>query len=407
MAILEGFQQLIEELNSEQTFLNEAIPAAIKTDSKKVIIKNNIVTGVTKKDILGVIIPDGVTAISDSAFFDCSRLMSVTIPASVTSIGDSAFEECSRLVGVTIPASVTSINNRSFAYCGNLHSVIFKGNSITSIGNYAFAGCSGLTSIIIPDGVTSIGKYVFYNCTSLTSVTIPDSVTSVSDFAFYNCSNLTEINFTGTKAQWLNIPWNTNGSRWNVHTGKYIVHCIDGDLDSNSVNESLKKELIEATNLDEAVDPQNNYNDFCDVLDIDSLQGKVQHVDFNNGFLYFFTNRLSKKDFKDWVTKLFNDAIKNSYKQNIISKEKYKEILDNIKNLAETFKTGTIRLFVVKAIKDANENIKDFAYSYDRKAFTDYKDQLTKKLNLQGTDGESADGDLQKEEQELQSVLKI
>ena len=164
---------------------------------------------------------------------------------------------------------------------------------------------------------------------------------------------------------------------------------------------------LKTDNLTEAVDPQNNYNDFCDVLDIDSQQGKVQYIDLNNdnGFLYFFTNKLSKKDFKNWITKLFNDAIKDSYKQNIIDKEKYKEILENIKNLAETFKTGTIRLFVVKAIKDANENIKDFAYSYDRKAFTDYKDQLTKKLKLKTNDTDTEE-DSTDTEQEKEYVFE-
>ena len=66
----------------------------------------------------------------------------------VTAIGDFAFRECSGLTSIVIPASVTSI------------------------GSGAFARCTGLTSIEIPDGVTTIGDDAFFFCTGLTSVTI-------------------------------------------------------------------------------------------------------------------------------------------------------------------------------------------------------------------------------------------
>ena len=88
-------------------------------------------------------IPDGVTAIPNSAFRSVN-ITSVTIPSSVTSIEYSAFEDCSSLTSITIP------------------------DSVTSIGSGAFEDCSSLTSIIIPDSVTSIGSAAFYNCSSLT-----------------------------------------------------------------------------------------------------------------------------------------------------------------------------------------------------------------------------------------------
>ena len=114
-------------------------------------------------------IPEGVTTIGHSAFWDCTGLTSVTIPEGVTSIGSHAFYNCEYLTSVTIPEGVTSI------------------------GSSAFSGCTGLTSVIIPESVTSIGYYAFYNCTGLTSVTIPEGVTSIGDYAFLGCEGLTEI----------------------------------------------------------------------------------------------------------------------------------------------------------------------------------------------------------------------
>ena len=68
------------------------------------------------------------------------------IPNTITAIGYSAFYNCDGLTSIEIPSSVTSI------------------------GNYAFTGCSGLTSIEIPNSVTSIGEYTFGECTGLTNV---------------------------------------------------------------------------------------------------------------------------------------------------------------------------------------------------------------------------------------------
>ena len=47
----------------------------------------------------------------------CYSLASVTIPESVTSIGNSAFYNCYSLASVTIPESVTSIGSSTFSNC--------------------------------------------------------------------------------------------------------------------------------------------------------------------------------------------------------------------------------------------------------------------------------------------------
>ena len=137
-------------------------------------------------------IPQGITAIGDSAFFYCDSLTSVSIPDSVTSIGDEVFYSCSSLTSVNIPDSVTSIGDRAFSYCDSLTSVSIP-DSVTSIGDEVFYSCSSLTSVNIPDSVTSIGDRAFSYCDSLTSVSIPDSVTAIGNRAFYYCDSLTSV----------------------------------------------------------------------------------------------------------------------------------------------------------------------------------------------------------------------
>ena len=142
--------------------------------------------------LTNVTIPDSVTSIREHAFSGCTSLTNVTIPDSVTSISDYAFNVCTSLTSITIPDSVTSISDYAFRYCKSLTSVTI-GNGVTSIGDYAFWDCTSLASVTIGNGVTSIGDSAFWDCTSLASITIPDSVTSIGDYAFRSCTSLSSI----------------------------------------------------------------------------------------------------------------------------------------------------------------------------------------------------------------------
>lgn len=143
-------------------------------------------------EIKDLVIPNSVTSIGSSAFYNCSGLTSVTIPNSVTKIGASAFNRCSGLTSVTIGNSVTSIDDYTFLGCSGLTSVVIP-NSVMSIGYEAFHGCSGLISVTIGNSVKGIGAEAFSYCSSLTSVTIPNSVRTIDCSAFYRCSGLTSV----------------------------------------------------------------------------------------------------------------------------------------------------------------------------------------------------------------------
>jgi hypothetical protein len=135
----------------------------------------------------GLTIPNSVTTIGNTAFYNCSGFtLGLTIPNSVTTIGSNAFARCSGFTGgLTIPNSVTTINNGAFDNCYGFGGLTIP-NSVTTIGSNAFYNCFGFRGgLTIPNSVTTIGNNAFYNCSGFTAgLTIPNSVTTIGTYAF-------------------------------------------------------------------------------------------------------------------------------------------------------------------------------------------------------------------------------
>ena len=173
---------------------------------------------------------EDVTSISNEIFAN-NGVTNIIIPDSVTSIGSSAFYNCSSLASVTIGDSVTSIGKGAFNWCTNLTSVTIP-DSVTNIDDYTFSYCSSLTSVTIPDSVTTIGKQAFMDCDRLVSVTIGNGVTSIGREAFAGCDKLVEV----TNHSSLNITVGSMDYGFvayyaiEAHSGESKIVNIDGYL---------------------------------------------------------------------------------------------------------------------------------------------------------------------------------
>lgn len=191
-----------------------------------------IVSGIGTCTDTHIIIPDSyqglpVKEIGENSFKNVTQITAVTIPEKITSIGNSAFYDCTNIeeihfnavemnnlksgnhvfvnagkdgggITVTIGNNVTKIPSYLFypvyqqsTYAPMITSVEFEENSsCNSIENFAFAYAPYLSSISIPEGITSIGSYAFSNCSNLTEAIIPTSITSIDYYSFSSCENL-------------------------------------------------------------------------------------------------------------------------------------------------------------------------------------------------------------------------
>ena len=151
-------------------------------------------------NIESISIPDQITEIAESAFYNCGSLENVTIGAGVsnlvwlpTNVTNITISE-SNPYFASDPKSIFMKKDNNELELGKFissdasysipESININGTSwkVTSIGAKAFANKWTLTSLIIPEGVNEIGSSCFESCSSL-RITLPDSIKKLGDFA--------------------------------------------------------------------------------------------------------------------------------------------------------------------------------------------------------------------------------
>lgn len=157
----------------------------------------NILTTVT--------IPNGVTKISEKAFYKCSNLYSVIIPPTVSEIGKDAFY-WSGLTELTLNSQELTLNAYCFSECHKLKELTI-GEGTILIWDGVFRNCSNLTYVRFPSNkgqLYPLGAMCFSNCTSLKTNLLKYTWAKhsiyrdkIGDQAFFNCSALTTISLNG------------------------------------------------------------------------------------------------------------------------------------------------------------------------------------------------------------------
>ena len=169
------------------------------------------ITGVKKKNIESIVVPDYVTSISEGAFNGCSILTSITLPF----IGIN--EENKDEEGWSYPFGYVFGNDEYYNSYSAHQFIYFFGDDDSTynfdawyyipesleevtltkskkIIDWAFCKCEGLKKVVLPENIDYLGDYLFSECTSLEEVELPTNITIIPNAIFYYCNNLTHVN---------------------------------------------------------------------------------------------------------------------------------------------------------------------------------------------------------------------
>jgi hypothetical protein len=134
--------------------------------------------------IKSIVIENGVTNISSSAFEECD-VEKLTIGNSVEIISDYAFANCQKLTSVTIPESVKDIDFKAFYNCRAIETLTLN-KGIEIIGSTAFCECQKIKSVTLPSSLNRICYNAFEYCSALETINFPSKEITIEAGAFDN-----------------------------------------------------------------------------------------------------------------------------------------------------------------------------------------------------------------------------
>lgn len=317
--------------------------AYMNPSSSPLFNATNVTVYLNNQAVTNLIVPYGVTNISNSAFEGCNNLTSVIIPESVLNIGASAFKNCNNLEEITLPfigveqggtdasydvfgyifgyssyeenntikQCYKTINNYNYYYIPqSLRKVTITNETLIPYG--AFYNCSMLEEIVINSGVTNIDTLAFSSCTNLKEITIPKSVTTLGANIFNECDLIIK-----------GIP----RSEANIYANKELIYFIPSDgsnpskLDGDVFGTSTMWSLYEDGRLLFSGTMTPNF-EYCDDAPWYKYESFISTAEFSNGITSIgkYTlgshikkyNRLKKVVISDTVSNINIDAFSNS-----------------------------------------------------------------------------------------------
>ncbi len=143
----------------------------------------------TNKDIVDVVLPEGLERIEPYAFSSCTFLETVQFPKSLRCIGEGAFQADKNLIHICLPEGLERLEEGVFEFCDFLETVQMP-KSLYYIGELAFAYCDRLEEIDL-SAVKEIDDYAFYNVGKLIKVDLR-SLEKAGNAVFYG----TNIDFS-------------------------------------------------------------------------------------------------------------------------------------------------------------------------------------------------------------------
>ena len=274
------------------------IPSSVQYSSKTFRVTRIGNSALENADVKSVIVPEGIIAIGQQAFFLCYNLESITLPSTLASIEGVAFGSCPNLKEVhisdlsawcnitfdslwgypdsnplvqandlylnnelieecVIPETVTEIKGGVFVGA-SFHSLSIP-NTVTTIGKSAFGG-SGILYLELPTSIKKIPDGAFDNCAKLQTVVLPNSITEIGQKAFQNCKSLETVSFLGNIKSIKENAFNNCNNITDIYCSAATPPTIKENTFSNMTYMFTNLHVPEGTN--ETYASADNWNKF-------------------------------------------------------------------------------------------------------------------------------------------------
>lgn len=149
-----------------------------------------------------IILPDGVVAIEDKAFYD-AKVSRIVLPSSIRIVGAYVLDKSTWFenqkdgplyLDNVLLGFKSSTHNSFSGIKEEKHAPSMKGSFVVKAGTRVIANGAflngGFNEVILPDSLSYIGENAFQRCMKLTRITIPKHLIAIGNGAFYGCEAL-------------------------------------------------------------------------------------------------------------------------------------------------------------------------------------------------------------------------
>jgi hypothetical protein len=212
-----------KEVNGSVTYGTLTIPGTVQSIGKAAFYNCEYLSKVVFEDNpeTNTVLTISSSNFSYAAFGECGSLKSVVLPDRLTEIQNSTFYNDTSLEKVTFGSKLETIGVQAFWKCESLKSIELPA-TVKTVGDRAFSGCKSLAEVTLNEGIVTIGEEAFSQAAfgrkedngSVTygTLTIPGTVQSIGKGAFYKCPYLKEVVFENGSTVVLTISSSVYGS---------------------------------------------------------------------------------------------------------------------------------------------------------------------------------------------------